>query len=70
MFLKVYLVYLGSHKTTEHDLSKSAGMSSAAAFLAGVEAPVFDVFGTVADWRKNFIKQLTEIGTKYSIGRS
>ena len=45
-------------------------MSSAAAYLAGVEVLVFDVFGTVADWRKNIVKQLTEIGKKYSIGRS
>lgn len=45
-------------------------MSSTAAFLAGVEVLVFDVFGTVADWRKNIVKQLTEIGKKYSISQS
>ena len=45
-------------------------MSSAAASLAGVEVLVFDVFGTVADWRENVIRQFTEIGRKYAVGQS
>lgn len=45
-------------------------MMSSQAVLSDVEALVFDVFGTVADWRSNVVKELTEIGKKYSIGLS
>ncbi|KAF8344950.1 haloacid dehalogenase [Amanita rubescens] len=42
-------------------------MSSQAVLLSDVEVLVFDVFGTVANWRSNVVKQLTDIGKKYSI---
>ncbi len=43
---------------------------SGQAVLSDVEVLVFDVFGTVANWRSNVVKQLVEIGKKYSIGPS
>lgn len=36
--------------------------------MDGVEALVFDVFGTVVDWRSSVEEELESLGKKYSIG--
>ncbi|KAK2459591.1 hypothetical protein APHAL10511_008401 [Amanita phalloides] len=40
---------------------------STTTFLQEVEVLVFDVFGTIADWRTHVVKQLAEMGRKYAI---
>jgi len=35
--------------------------------LEGVEALIFDVFGTVVDWRRSVTKELEDLGKKYSL---
>ncbi|THU78573.1 haloacid dehalogenase [Dendrothele bispora CBS 962.96] len=35
--------------------------------LDGVEVLVFDVFGTVADWRSSVIRELEEVGRKFKL---
>jgi 2-haloacid dehalogenase len=36
--------------------------------MDGVEALVFDVFGTVVDWRSSVEQELKSLGRKYNIG--
>jgi FMN phosphatase YigB (HAD superfamily) len=38
--------------------------------MDGVEALIFDVFGTTVDWRSTVEQELKELGKKYSIGES
>ncbi|KAK7457205.1 hypothetical protein VKT23_010505 [Stygiomarasmius scandens] len=38
--------------------------------LDDVEVLVFDVFGTVADWRSSVIRELQEVGKKFKLGVS
>lgn len=35
--------------------------------MDGVEAFIFDVFGTVVDWRSTVVGELTRLGEKYDI---
>jgi hypothetical protein len=35
--------------------------------MDGVEALIFDVFGTTVDWRSTVEQELKELGKKYSI---
>ncbi|KAF9458551.1 haloacid dehalogenase [Collybia nuda] len=38
--------------------------------MDGVEALVFDVFGTVVDWRSSVEQELISLGRKYSVGEA
>lgn len=42
-------------------------ISPAMSALEGVEALIFDVFGTVVDWRGSVTKDLEDLGRKYSL---
>uniref|UniRef100_A0A0W0EYB6 Putative haloacid dehalogenase n=1 Tax=Moniliophthora roreri TaxID=221103 RepID=A0A0W0EYB6_MONRR len=35
--------------------------------MDGIEALIFDVFGTTVDWRKSVVKELQEIGEKHGL---
>lgn len=36
--------------------------------MDGIEALVFDVFGTTVDWRSTVEQELEGLGKKYSVG--
>jgi len=38
--------------------------------LKDVDAFIFDVFGTVVDWRTNVVKEVQELGLRYGVGSS
>lgn len=38
--------------------------------MDGIEALIFDVFGTTVDWRTTVEQELRDLGKKYSIGES
>lgn len=38
--------------------------------MDGVEALVFDVFGTVVDWRSSVVEELRSLGKKHSVGET
>lgn len=40
---------------------------TASAALQDVEALIFDVFGTVVNWRGSVTKELVDLGKKYSL---
>jgi len=45
----------------------SGTTSNSSTSLNGVEAFIFDVFGTVVDWRTSVVKELRELGRKHGI---
>lgn len=48
--------------------AKTQAQAKAQGPLKDVGAFIFDVFGTVVDWRTNVVKEVTELGTKYGVG--
>jgi len=53
-------------QATSQSKVKSSGRGS----LKDVDAFIFDVFGTVVDWRTNVVKEVQELGLKYGVGSS
>jgi len=48
--------------------SQSKVNSSGRGSLKDVDAFIFDVFGTVVDWRTNVVKEVQELSLKYGVG--
>lgn len=74
---KTYQVHGISFTTRERNMAaqvqatpqskvKSKGQGS----LKDVDAFIFDVFGTVVDWRTNVVKEVQELGMKHGTGSS
>ena len=57
-YLTLTLIIERSHRPNIHRRSKACTTMEA---FAGVEALVFDVFGTVVDWRGSVSKQLSQL---------
>lgn len=53
-------------QATPQSKVKSKGQGS----LKDVDAFIFDVFGTVVDWRTNVVKEVQELGMKHGTGSS
>ncbi|KAJ3839147.1 HAD-like domain-containing protein [Lentinula raphanica] len=51
-------------------LQASEGNNSGTGILNGVEVLVFDVFGTVVDWRTSVTKELERLGKRYGLSDS
>jgi hypothetical protein len=48
--------------------TKSQGKTKGQGPLKDIDAFVFDVFGTVVDWRTNVVKEVEELGKKHGVG--
>ncbi|KAJ3576806.1 hypothetical protein NP233_g183 [Leucocoprinus birnbaumii] len=54
---------MSSTQTQKTSQSKAKGLQGP---LKDIDAFIFDVFGTVVDWRTNVVKEVTELGKKHS----